>query len=391
MKSSPSYGAEVRPHQRPIVRVVFTTVWFSLFYTETCRSNGVFESAPGNLAIMRERYYHGGMNQIVVGSRVPSPDDGITFMDFNPQRGTLSYRRAVGGIEMPTYQAWDREKRILYTVSEGHEGKVFGYRVDEDLQLETVMTASTLGSGPCHLALSPDRRSLAVSNYNDGVFTLIALEDGGLPNYSEQYEDSSIHIDRQESSHVHCALFVDGSSSMLVTDLGGDTIHYYRNELRLRDAIAAPPGSGPRHLVLSSDERYLFVSAELSSEVLVYAMGKTPTLIQQISTIPPGFGEENTASAIALSIDGRFLYVGNRGHDSIAIFSVKEGWLSRHSWCYTERKPWDFALAGDERFMIVANTSSNSLTVYPRDAESGALGQLAHRISVDRPSCITLL
>jgi 6-phosphogluconolactonase len=268
---------------------------------------------------------------------------------------------------------------------------VFGYALDENLQLEPVMTASTLGSGPCHLALSPDRRSLAVSNYNDGVFTLIALEDGERLNYREQYDDSSIHIDRQESSHVHCALFADGSSSILVTDLGGDTIHYYRNELRLHDTIATPPGSGPRHMVLSADERYLFVSAELSCEVLVYAMGKTPTLIQQISTIPPGFGEENTASAIALSNDGRFLYVGNRGHDSIAIFSVKEGWLSRHSWCYTERTPWDFALAGDERFMIVANTSSNSVTVYPRDGESGSLGQLAHRISVDRPSCITLL
>ena len=79
---------------------------------------GVFESAPGNLAIMRERYYDGGMNQIVVGSRVPSPDDGITFMNFNPQRGTLSYQRAVGGIEMPTYQTWDSQKRILYSVSD---------------------------------------------------------------------------------------------------------------------------------------------------------------------------------------------------------------------------------------------------------------------------------
>jgi len=331
------------------------------------------------------------MNQIAVGSRVLSPDDGITLMDFDPGRGTLTYRRAVGGIEMPTYQVWDEQKRILYSVAEGLEGKVLGYRVDEDLHLESVMTASTLGSGPCHLALSPDGRTLAVSNYNDGVFTLIALEDGVQLNYSEQYEDSSVHLDRQEASHVHCSTFVDGSSSMLVCDLGGDTIHYYRNELRMSDTIAAPPGSGPRHLVLSGDERYLFVSAELSCEVLVYAMGKTPTLIQQISTIPPGFEEENTASAIALSSDGRFLYVGNRGHDSIAVFSVKEGWLSRHSWCYTERTPWDFALSGDERFLIAANTGSNSVTVYPRDGESGELGKLAHRISVDRPCCITLL
>ncbi len=344
-----------------------------------------------SLAIDRVRQYHKIMNRIAVGSRVFSSEDGITFMDFNPQRGTLSYRRAVGGVEMPTYQTWDGEKRILYTVAEGLEGQVFGWTVDDDLRLEAVFSASTLGSGPCHLALSRDGRTLAVSNYNDGVFTLIALEDGVQLNYSEQYEDSSIHLDRQESSHVHCALFSDGSASMLVTDLGGDTIHYYRNELRLSDTFATPPGSGPRHLVLSGDERYLFVSAELSSEVLVYAMGKTPTLIQQISTIPPGFEEENTASAIALSRDGRFLYVGNRGHDSVAVFSVKEGWLSRHSWCYTERTPWDFALSGDERFIIVANTSSNSVTVYPRDEESGSLGKLAHRISVDRPCCITLL
>jgi len=344
-----------------------------------------------SLAFKRERYYHKVMNQIVVGSRVSSTDDGITLLDFDPGNGALSYLHAIGGVEMPTYQVWDEQKRILYSVAEGAKGMVHGLHLDEGLHSTAVFSASSLGSGPCHLALSPDGKALAVSNYNNGVFTLIALEEGSPPNYSEQYEDSSVHIDRQESSHVHCCRFVDGSSSILVTDLGGDTIHYYRNELRLHDTIATPPGSGPRHLVLSSDERYLFVSAELSNEVLVYQMGKSPTLIQQISTIPPGFGEENTVSAIALSGDGRFLYVANRGHDSIAVFSVKEGWLSRLNWCFTERTPWDFALSGDERFIIVANTTSGSVTVYPRDGESGALGKLAHRISVDRPSCITLL
>ena len=119
-------------------------------------------------------------------------------------------------------------------------------------------------------------------------------------------------------------------------------------------------------------------------------MGKTPTLIQQISTIPPGFGEENTASAIALSNDGRFLYVGNRGTTPSP--SSRSGRVAEPPQLVLYRAdPWDFALSDDERFIIVANTGNNSVTVYPRDGESGSLGQLAHRISVDRPSCITLL
>ena len=328
------------------------------------------------------------MKQIVVGSRVLPSEEGITLLDFDPESGALTYRCAMGGLEMPTYQVWDGTKRILYSVGERLDGMVYGWQLDEECNPSPVFKASSLGSGPCHLALSGDGKSLAVSNYTSGSFTLIGLD--GL-NYSEAYEDSSINMERQESSHVHCSLFVDGSSSLLVTDLGGDTIHYYRNEMRLIDSFAAPPGSGPRHLAISGDERYLFVSAELSSEVLVYRMGKRPTLIQQISTIPAGFGEENTTSAIALSGDGRFLYVANRGHDSIAIFSVKEGWLSRQGWSYTERTPWDFALSRDERFLIVANTTSSSVTVYPRSGESGELGPLCGRIAIEKACCITLV
>jgi len=83
--------------------------------------------------------------------------------------------------------------------------------------------------------------------------------------------------------------------------------------------------------------------------------------------------------------------VANRGHDSIAIFSVKEGWLSRQGWSYTERTPWDFALSRDERFLIVANTTSGSVTVYPRSGESGELGPLCGRVAIEKACCITLV
>lgn len=331
------------------------------------------------------------MDRIVVGSRSGASGDGITLLDFDGESGSLSYHNALGGIEMPTYQVWDRKRRILYSVSEDQKGAVLGWHLDEAGAFNARFKASSLGSGPCHLALSPDGLYLGVSNYSDGVFTLLSTEERGTLNYSEQYEDSSINFDRQEASHVHCSLFFDGSSSMVVTDLGGDAIHIYRNEMRLSDVISTPIGSGPRHLAISSDGRYLFVSAELSGEVLVYQMGKSPTLIQQISTLPLGFDGENTTSAIVLCRDGRHLYVANRGHDSIVHFSVKDGWLSRIGWAFTERTPWDFALSSDQKHVIVANTTSSSVTVYPRDVASGVIGALLSRASVNFPSCITVL
>ncbi|MFA5447475.1 MAG: lactonase family protein [Sphaerochaeta sp.] len=331
------------------------------------------------------------MRYIIVGSRVPSDVVGITLLSFDPQTGEVAFVNSFGDILHPAYQCWDPQRRILYSVAERKDGAVVGWHIDPSLTFMQTFKAASLGSGPCHLALSDDGKALSVSNYGGGSISLIALEEGLLSNYFEQYEGSGPVEERQEASHVHSSLFADGSSALLVADLGADKIHYYRNSMQLHDVIDAPPGSGPRHMALSRDERYLFVAAELSSEVLVYRMGKNPSLVQQISTLPVGFSEHNTVSHIHISEDGTFLYVGNRGHDSLAVFGIKDGWLSRVGHSFTERTPWNFAFSDDERFVIVANTDSDSVTVYPRDQESGLLAPLVSRIGVDRPSCITLI
>jgi 6-phosphogluconolactonase len=331
------------------------------------------------------------MAHIVVGSRNLHSQDGLTLLDFDPVHGALTYRKAIDLVTRPSFQCWDPQSRILYTVSEKGESKILGLLITEALNTQEVFSASPLGSGPCHLTLSFDAATLAVSNYRSGSFTLIALDPTEGMNYSEEYEKSGPVAGRQEASHIHSSLFIDGSSSILVADLGGDAIYYYRNRMQLADTITAPPGSGPRHMAVTKDERFLFVTAELSSEVLVYRLAKVPTLIQRISTIPAGFTAENTTSHIALSSDERHLYVANRGHDSLVRFSVKDGWLDRTEYRYTERIPWHFAFSEDERFIIVANAESDSVTVYPRNPHTGELTSAVARIGVDTPSCITAI
>ncbi|HZJ87711.1 MAG TPA: lactonase family protein [Sphaerochaeta sp.] len=332
------------------------------------------------------------MHYIAVGSRSGTDLGLISLLSFNQDSGSLADYASIAELSHPAYQLWDPKKRILYTISEREAGVLVGYQLDERLTATETVRVSTKGGSPCHLSFNRERNLLGISNYGGGSMLTVDVQTSPPENrLFAQYSGSGPITSRQEASHVHSTLFAEQSDALLAADLGADALYYYREQMQHCTVIPTPPGAGPRHMVYSSCERYLYVSAELSNEVLVYAMEEKPRLIQQIATLPPECSVENTTSHLALSGDGRFLYIANRGHDSLAIFSVNDGWLSRLAHAYTERVPWNFAFSPDEAYIIVANHDSDSVTVYPRDAKTGMLAPLVSRISVTRPSCITFL
>src|SRR4029077_18668836 len=95
----------------------------------------------------------------------------------------------------------------------------------------------------------------------------------------------------------------------------------------------APPGSGPRHLAFSPDQHFAYVVNELNTTISAYAYDQragTLHLLHTISTVPPGFTGPNTGAEVQVGPNGKFVYVSNRGHDSIGVFAVdsKNGMLS---------------------------------------------------------------
>ncbi len=335
------------------------------------------------------------METLVVGSRVSQEREGINFFSFDPTSGSLSYRTGFSGVQQPTYQCYDHNRNILYSVSEREtEGNVFAWSVKEDLSCELLSVTASKGGSPCHLALDDEGNRLGVANYADGVFTV--LDVAGQPSYllSDFFAGKGYKADRQERAHIHSSLWTKDGSTLFVADLGLDCIYCYQENLKKRTRIDAPKGSGPRHMVLCCFEDTLFVAAELSSEVLVYRLDEEkPRLIQCISTLPRDFHGENTVADIHINKEHRQLYVSNRGHDSIAIFAINRPSSTLHLIAHTktEKEPRNFTFSPDGSYILVANGSSNSICVHRIAARTGIPRPYSNRLRIEQPVCLTFL
>ena len=113
--------------------------------------------------------------------------------------------------------------------------------------------------------------------------------------------------------------------------------------------------------------------------------------MQAISTLPQGWTGTNYPAEVAVSPSGRFVYMSNRGHDSIAIFAVDEatGKLTPVGHEPTQGSfPRHFALDPSGAFMLVANQDSDNVVVFRVDQATGKLTPTGHAVEVSMPVCV---
>jgi 6-phosphogluconolactonase len=145
--------------------------------------------------------------------------------------------------------------------------------------------------------------------------------------------------------------------------------------------VGQPAGTGPRHFCFHPSKDILYFSNEQGSTVTGYNFDTnsgTLSAFQTISTLPAGYGETNTCSQIQISPSGKFLYAPNRGHNSIAGFSVDaaSGELSAAGHVATEDRPSAFSLDPAGRFVFAAGSETDRLVSYRVNDESGELTPL---------------
>ncbi len=340
---------------------------------------------------------------LIVGSRVPSTEAGLSLYTFDVDTGKLSFVNSYTGIDMPTFQAFNTDAFLLYSVSEirEKEGSVQTFRFDPlaDEPFTLIGTILSGGNSPCHLAISPKGDFLATSNYGDGVFTLYALDPvGTIASVASYKRFSGVGHNplRQEGSHIHSALWTGDANNLFVADLGLDRIiHYSRPEWSFPSFKKVPLGTGPRHMALTSDNLYLYVAGELSNHVVVYRIDKFDscfTHLQNIATLPSAYPLANTVADLHLSPDNKYLYCSNRGHDSIVTYAVNSetGMLTFVSYTPTlGQEPRNFALTDDGKWLLVANGSSDTVISFPIDPSTGIPGSPACTVTVKEPVCLT--
>lgn len=349
----------------------------------------------------------GATMKILAGTYTQGKSEGIYRLSFDPATGALVNEGLAVKAAQPSFVAAGRD--VVYAVNEtdtfnGQPGgglSAFRWKEGRE-QLTPINSQNTEGAHPCYLSLSGNGRYLSVANYTGGNVALFELSENGAlleGPVIRQHSGSGPNPERQEGPHAHCALWRPDGQYLYVVDLGIDEVVAYAFNPETgtlgpgNTALEVAGGSGPRLLTFHPEKKLAFLVNELSCTVLSlsYEEGSPSfSVIQEESTLPAGFAGENTCAHIQISPDGRFLYASNRGHDSIAAYSVSpEGKLTRVDIEPTQgRHPRYFTISPDGRYLLAANRDSDSVVVFRIDQESGALEPTGTKAEVYSPVCL---
>lgn len=340
-----------------------------------------------------------------IGTYTKQESQGVYKFTLDTKKELITDVKPVAKLDNPTYVTVSQSNDNLYAVSkEGENGGVTAFAIHPTThELEPLNSLAQPGSPPCHVSVKSDNSHVLTANYHTKkIESYLTHSDGSLKSLvdTQEHEGSGPH-ERQEKPHLHFAGFTPDEKFAVAIDLGSDEITTYKVEenglLTKANVFATEPGSGPRHLVFSSSGEYAYVMTELSSEVLTLTFDSETgvfTQKQKINAIPSDFNEVNDGSAIHITKDDKFVYVANRGHNSIALFSIDQSTheLSFVEWKSTEGDwPRDFVLDPSERYLVAANQKSNSLTLYRRDQETGRLTTLQTDIKAPEAVCVKFL
>jgi 6-phosphogluconolactonase len=332
---------------------------------------------------------------------------GIYRAELNTSTGELSQPTLAAEANGPSFVAVHPNGKFLYGVHEPTGGDVSAFRIEADGKLSKINSQSSGGGGPCHVSVSPDGRNVFTASYGAGSLACLPIKaDGSLAEPSEVVQNAGTgpNKSRQEGPHLH-AIYADASNRFVYAcDLGTDEVLMFRLDsptgslapLSPRSA-KVPPGGGPRHLALHPNGRFVFVNDEMTSAVTVFERDKSSGVlnpVQTISTLPDGRDVPgNSTAEIFLHPNGKWLYVSNRGHDSIAAFSVGEdGKLSVLQIAPAGVSiPRGFGIDPSGRWLVAAGQKSNDLTALAIDQTSGKLSAGPNKISVDKPVCVAFV
>ncbi len=329
--------------------------------------------------------------------------DGILVASMDAD-GRPALRHSITGPRNPSFVALSADGRRLYCVQEtpdGDDPRIHGFSLDaEGHAIGSLGSVPARGGEPCHISLDPKGRFVFVANYGTGSVAAFPLDEDGriIDQPTVIQHEGSGPSPRQEGPHMHAVLPDATGEHIIVCDLGIDTVTTYRLTDEGIDSSGkvftfnSPPGSGPRQLAFSPDNKRLFMITEFAATVdsFSYDAGRL-THIDRISLLPEGWSGENYAAAIAIHPNGRFGYGSNRGQDSIAIISIDdEGKMHVVGWQENGVEfSRDIAITPDGNYLLAANQNRHTLSVHRIDHETGLLTQEGDEVSFASPTALT--
>ena len=339
---------------------------------------------------------------------------GIYSLDLDLHSGKLSEPQLVCAAINPSFLAIHPGGKLLYAVSERNEvdgrpgGAVLAFAIDEATgKLGLINQQPSRGADPCHLVVDRAGKNVLVANYSGGSIASLPIDvDGRLGASSTfvQHKGKGSYPSRQDGPHAHSINLDRSGRFAVVADLGLDKLFVYRFDsargtLKANDPAFAEvaPKSGPRHFAFAPDGKFGYVISELANTVTAFEYDDTGGLlkpIQTVSTLPSSFEGKSYTAEVQVHPSGKFVYGSNRGHDSIAVFTVdpSTGKLRSVGFVPTQgRNPRNFAIDPTGDYLLAENDDSGTIVVFRIDAESGALRATGQSVRVPKPVCIKMI
>ena len=338
--------------------------------------------------------------KLLLGGYTRHGGAGIYTGTFDDTQGQLTAPQPyITDLGSPTYLAVS-DDHILYAVdAEGDQGGVASYdlNVNPPKLINRVLQP---GSSPAHISIDENRQLVYASNYHEGRINVYKINrDHSLTATDEIVHTGNGPRPEQDGAHVHFAAVTPDFQRLAVADLGNDTLTTYTisDAGKLGDPVVfhADPGFGPRHIAFNHNNPVAYLLGELSSQVSILshdAAAGSFELIATLPTIPEDYTDHNGAAAIRLSSDQRFLYVSNRGFNSLTVFAVSPDGrnLSQLQQISTAGDfPRDFNFDLTERYVLAVNQNTSNGTLYSRDSKTGLLTE--EQRDIPTPEAVNVL
>ena len=351
-----------------------------------------------------------GKFRVYFGTYTGAMSKGIYHSTLDLASGQLSPPQLAAEIKSPSFVAIHPNRKFLYAVSEisDFQGKPLGgvsaFAIDAASGSLTLLNQqSSEGAGPCHLVVDAAGKNALVANYGGGSVAVLPIDSTGklsAASASIQHTGSGADKSRQEKPHAHSINLDAKNRFAFAADLGLDKVLIYRFDADKGSLVAndppagvVAPGSGPRHFAFHPSGRFAFVNNEMTSSVTAFkydAEKGSLTEVHTLSTLPHEVKGNSTAETV-VHPSGKFVYVSNRGHDSIAIFTFDEtsGKLTAAGHCLTGGKtPRNFNIDPTGQFLLAANQGTNDVFSFRIDATTGQLTTIGNKIEVGSPVCV---
>lgn len=336
------------------------------------------------------------MEKILLGTYTRGASKGIYTIELDTDKEELRNLTLVAQENSPTYLAQSKAKNLYNVTAVDQAGGVAAY----DSHYHLLNTVTESGAPLCYLAVDEKRQLVYGANYHKGEVNVYQiLADGSLEAADSLYHDEACGPhENQDHAHAHYADLTP-DQRLAVCDLGTDRVYTYdvstTGKLNQVAVYTAPAGTGPRHLVFHPNGHYAYLFGELDSTATVLSYNAADgnfSQVQKVSTLPADYHDFNGGAAIRISKDGKFLYLSNRGHNSITVFAVSEpgDQLTFVQNIASQGDfPRDFNLNADDRFLVCGHQNSDNLTLFERNPHTGKLALIEKDIYA--PECVCVL